>query len=63
MEQKTQAPHTATISAVVIRADGTREEVGVIAAGYDNPLKQLWWDHIGRRLSERRIRKINQKVR
>jgi hypothetical protein len=56
------APHSATISAVITRADGTVEHVGVIAAGYDNPLKQWWWDHVGRRLSERRIHQINQRA-
>lgn len=59
----TRIPHSATITATIIRADGTVEHVGVVAAGYDNPVKQLWWDHVGRRLSERRIRKTNEKVR
>lgn len=33
----------ATIEAVVIRADGSREDLGVISAYYKNPLKRLQW--------------------
>jgi hypothetical protein len=33
----------ATISAVVIRADGTREELGVVSAYYKNPVKRALW--------------------
>lgn len=54
-----QAPHSATISATITRADGTVEHVGVVAAGFNNPVKQWWWDNVGRRLSERRIKRIN----
>jgi len=31
------------ISAVVIRADGTREELGTIAYWHRNPFKRLWF--------------------
>ena len=30
--------------ATIVRADGTREELGVIDAFYKNPLKQLIWN-------------------
>jgi hypothetical protein len=33
----------ASISAVVIRADGTREDLGVISRWHRNPFKRLWW--------------------
>lgn len=33
----------ATLSAVVIRADGTREDLGAIAYYHKNPLRRLWW--------------------
>ena len=39
------------IEAVVIRADGTREDLGVIARWHKNPLIRWWWalnDKIGR---------------
>lgn len=32
-----------SISAVVIRADGTREELGVISYWHKNPLRRLHW--------------------
>jgi hypothetical protein len=57
------APHSATISAVITRADGTVEQVGLLAAGYSNPIKQLWWDVVGSRLSTRRINKINKSAK
>lgn len=57
--QKTTAPHSAEWSAVIIRADGRVENVGLLAAGYENPFRQLWWDLIGQRLSNHRIRRIN----
>lgn len=50
----------ATITAVIIRADGTREEVGVLGAQYRSRRRQLWWDLAGRRLRDRRIRQINK---
>ncbi len=31
------------ISAVVIRADGTREDLGTISYWHRNPLKRLWF--------------------
>lgn len=33
----------ASIDAVVIRADGTREELGTVAYWHRNPLRRLWW--------------------
>jgi hypothetical protein len=33
----------ASISAVIIRADGTREELGVISYWHKNPLRRLAW--------------------
>lgn len=33
----------ASISAVVIRADGTREDLGVISYHHKNPLRMLLW--------------------
>jgi hypothetical protein len=32
-------------------------DLGTVAAAHRNPLKQRWWDLIGRPLAERRIRK------
>jgi len=34
---------SAEISAVVIRADGTREELGTISYWHINPLKRFWF--------------------
>ncbi len=33
----------ASIEAVIIRADGSREDLGVIAYYHRNPLRRLWW--------------------
>ena len=33
----------AEIQAVIIRADGTREDLGTIAYYHDNPLKRWLW--------------------
>lgn len=32
-----------TFEAVVIRADGTRENLGVVSYWHKNPLRRLWW--------------------
>lgn len=34
----------AEMSIAVIRADGTREELGVVAKTFANPLKQICWN-------------------
>lgn len=33
----------ASIAAVVIRADGTREDLGVVSYYHKNPLRRLLW--------------------
>jgi hypothetical protein len=33
----------ASIEAVIIRADGTREVLGVVSYWHRNPLRRLWW--------------------
>jgi hypothetical protein len=33
----------ASIAAVVIRADGTREDLGVVSYWNKNPLRRFWW--------------------
>lgn len=33
----------ASISAVITRADGTVEDLGVISYWHRNPLKRAWW--------------------
>jgi hypothetical protein len=39
----------ASIEAVVIRADGSRENLGTIAYWHRNPVRRLWW-HAKRKL-------------
>jgi hypothetical protein len=39
----TAAVKEASLSAVVTRADGTVEDLGVIAFYHRNPLRRLWW--------------------
>jgi hypothetical protein len=42
MTSKTKA-REASIEAVVIRADGSRENLGTIAYWHRNPVRRLWW--------------------
>lgn len=44
-----QEVREASIAAVVIRADGTKEDLGVVSYWHRNPLRRLWW-----RLTHRR---------
>jgi len=34
---------SAQIDVVVIRADGTREDLGTVSYHHRNPLRRLWW--------------------
>lgn len=43
MKAAKQKMKQTTIEAVVIRADGTREDLGVISYWHRNPLRRLWW--------------------
>lgn len=36
-------PKQAELSVVVTRADGTKEDLGVVAYYSRNPIKRLWW--------------------
>ena len=36
-------PKEITMSAVVIRADGTRVDLGVVSYYHKNPVRRLWW--------------------
>jgi hypothetical protein len=36
-------PREMSISAVVIRADGSRVDLGTVAYWHRNPLKRFWW--------------------
>jgi hypothetical protein len=38
-----QEMRQASIEAVVIRADGSQEDLGVISFWHRNPLRRLWW--------------------
>ena len=39
----------ASIAAVVVRADGTREDLGVVSYWHTNPFKRLLWRLCGKR--------------
>lgn len=61
MDSRTDVrPRRQTLSAVVTRADGTVIDVGVVAAAYRNPFKQLWWRLVGLPAANRRIRRANK---
>jgi hypothetical protein len=34
---------SAQVSAIITRADGTVEDLGVISYWHRNPLRRLWW--------------------
>jgi hypothetical protein len=42
MEQIAKQVQSMRLEAVVIRKDGTREELGTVAYWHRNPLKRLW---------------------
>lgn len=56
-----QSVSEATLTAVITRADGTVEHVGMLGAQYRSRRRQLWWDLVGRRQTDRRIRQINRR--
>lgn len=60
---RADVPTNVEISAVITRADGTVEDLGVIYAQHKNPLKQAAWNLVGRRLSHRRIKRANAGVK
>lgn len=60
MKLETSARQSAELRAVITRADGSVEDLGVISATYDNPLKQWWWEHVRQHLAERRIARANR---
>ncbi len=49
------------VRAVKIRADGTRVDLGVVSAVYENPWRQLWWILVGRQRAAARIRAENKR--
>lgn len=59
MPESSEVEANIELSAIIIRADGTREDVGVIAAQYIDDVKQSRWDKIGQALADKRIRKAN----
>lgn len=56
-------PKRATIDAVITRADGTQVNLGVVDAYYKNPVKQWWWNTIGKRRAHLKIARANQALR
>jgi hypothetical protein len=46
--------------AVITRADGSVEDLGVIAATYKNPLRRVWWRIWGKPRATRRIDRANR---
>lgn len=53
---ETDATVDAELSIVVIRADGTQHDLGVVSS------PSLWHRVVGKRLAVRRIRKANRQV-
>ena len=59
-EMAVEQPSSAELHAVIIRADGRREDLGVITASYRNPLRQWWWRLVRQPAARRRIRRANR---
>ena len=59
-------PHSANADsdgefrAVITRADGSVEDLGVVAATYKSPVKRLWWRMWGKPHADRRIDRANR---
>lgn len=51
------------LRAVITRADGTVQDLGLIGHQSRRLHRRLWWWCIGRLLAERRIRRANRTVR
>ena len=62
MQVATDTPYNASLSAVIIRADGTRIELGTVDAHYSNPIKQWVWDHFNKPRAIKRARRANKGV-
>lgn len=60
MDSSTEQHTNATMSAVITRANGRVEKLGTISADYKNPIKRLWWKHLGLPLANRRIERANR---
>jgi hypothetical protein len=54
---------TTELSAIITRADGTIEDLGVIAAEYLDKDKQKWWDFVGKFKAEQRVHGANKKFK
>ena len=58
----TSAPSGASIRMVVLNADGTvKSDLGLVTAGSNNPVKNLWHRLVTNPLGARRIRKHNRR--
>lgn len=60
---RAQVPVSAELRMVITRVDGTVEDHGVVSAQYRNPLRQAWWNFVGRPLADRRIARSNRRRR
>jgi hypothetical protein len=48
MDVSSKQPKRAEVSAVIIRADGSREELGIVSYWHRNPLMRLWYRFVKR---------------
>ncbi|MFJ5217185.1 hypothetical protein ACIP98_20985 [Streptomyces sp. NPDC088354] len=60
---RADVPLSTELHMVITRADGTVEDQGVVSAQYRNPVRQAWWQLVGRRLANRRIARSNRRRR
>ena len=61
-KQKADLPLGATFRVAIHRADGSVDNIGIIAAHYRNPLKRLWWNLFGSPRANHRINKANRRA-
>ncbi len=50
------------LRARIIRADGTVDDLGVIAASYASPWRRSWWVCVGKPLARARSRAANRRA-
>jgi hypothetical protein len=56
----THQPSFVEISAVITRADGTVQDLGLVHARYRSPFKHMWWRLVRRPAANRRIKRANR---
>lgn len=60
MAHRAKAESDQQFHAVITRADGSVEDLGVVAATYKSPFRRLWWRIHGKPRADQRIARANR---